>query len=430
MAFSPVQKLDVSRTLSTGQSVPVGTLAQSRQGVFFQYHADYIARWENLSPFTLNATAALQKAPVEPHDGLHGLFADSLPDGWGRLLQDRVFRQHGMTPSQITPMDRLAFVGSRGMGALSFAPVSALRPSDIGAVDMATLGLEAEALFNGQTDDVLAALVAAGSSGGARPKAQLFFTANTPKQCRTHPKYGDDAWLVKFTSQSLPLGHEEGLCEAVYLTLANAAGLNPPEWQLLKAPKSSGARAWLALKRFDWHWPDGAQHPGRQHMHSACGLLNADYRAPSLDYLDLIKASRQLCRSPAAGQLQFRRAIFNLLACNQDDHSKNWAFLQNDTGDWQPAPFYDATFSPHPFGEHATAFMGYGKRPPLAAMQKLADAAGFDDWPQARCHIQQIAEVLADFTTVAQELGVSSGTAKDIQTVLEQRRKENRVLLT
>lgn len=147
MAFSPVAKLDVTRTFSTGESVPVGTLAQSRQGVFFQYHADYIARWENLSPFTLNATAALQKAPGEPHEGLHGLFADSLPDGWGRLLQDRVFRQHGITPARITPMDRLAFVGSRGMGALSFAPVSALRPSDIGAVDMATLGLEAEALL-------------------------------------------------------------------------------------------------------------------------------------------------------------------------------------------------------------------------------------------------------------------------------------------
>lgn len=430
MAFSPVPRLDVTRTLSTGESVPVGTLAQNRQGVFFQYREDYVAQRESLSPFTLTATTALQKAPVEPHDGLHGLFADSLPDGWGQLLQDRVFRQHSMTPSQITPMDRLAFVGSRGMGALSFSPVSALQPPDIGAVDMATMGLEAEALFDGQTDDVLTALVAAGSSGGARPKAQLFFTANAPSQCRTYPKHGDDAWLVKFTSQSLPLGHEEGLCEAAYLTLANAAGLNPPEWQLLEAPKSSGARAWLALKRFDWHWPASAQNPGRWHMHSACGLLDADYRAPSLDYQDLIKASRQLCRSPAAGQLQFRRAVFNLLACNQDDHSKNWAFLQDDVGHWQPAPFYDATFSPHPFGEHATAFMGHGKHPPLAAMQKLADAAGFDDWPQAKRHIQQIAEVLADFSTVARKLGVSSGAAKDIQTVLDQRRKETRMLLT
>lgn len=105
MAFSPAQKLSVCRTLSTGESVPVGTLVQNRQSAFFQYEADYLARLGNLSPFTLNTTTALQKAPAEPHDGLHGLFTDSLPDGWGRLLQDRVFRQHG-----ITPMDRLAFV--------------------------------------------------------------------------------------------------------------------------------------------------------------------------------------------------------------------------------------------------------------------------------------------------------------------------------
>lgn len=430
MAFSPVPRLNVERTLTSGESVLVGTLAQSRQGVFFQYHEDYPARLGNLSPFTLDATTALQKAPGEPHEGLHGLFADCLPDGWGRLLQDRVFRQHGISPSQVTPMDRLAFVGSRGMGALSFAPASEWQPSDTEETDMATLGLEAEALFDGQTDDVLAALVAAGSSGGARPKAQLFFTADAPGQCRTYPGRGDEAWLVKFTSQNLALGHEEGLCEAVYLALAKAAGLEPPEWQLLEAPDSSGARAWLALKRFDWHWPDGAQSPGRWHMHSACGLLDADYRAPSLDYLDLIKASRQLCRSPAAGQLQFRRAVFNLLASNQDDHSKNWAFLQNDCGRWRPAPFYDATFSPHPFDEHATAFMGYGKRPPLAAMQQLASAAGFDDWPQAQHCIQQIADVLTTFAAKARDYGVSEDTIAEIQTVLDQRRRANSALLT
>ncbi|SHM23650.1 type II toxin-antitoxin system HipA family toxin [Vreelandella subglaciescola] len=430
MAFSPIQKLDVYRTLTTGTNVPVGTLAQNRRGVFFQYDADYLARLGSLSPFTLHATTALQKAPKEPHDGLHGLFADSLPDGWGRLLQDRVFRQHGIIPSQVTPMDRLAFVGKRGMGALNFAPVSDLQPPDTDEVDMAVLGLEAEALFDGQTNDVLSALVAAGSSGGARPKAQLFFTADNPDSCRTYPAYGDDAWLVKFTSQNLALGHEEGLCEAVYLALAKAAGLQPPEWQLLEAPKSSGARAWLAVKRFDWCWPTDTHSAGRLHMHSACGLLDADYRAPSLDYLDLIKASRQLCRSPAAGQLQFRRAIFNLLACNQDDHSKNWAFLQDDSGQWQPAPFYDATFSPHPFNEHATAFMGYGKKPPLKAMQKLADAAGFDDWPRAQRHIQQMADVLTAFTATARDYGVSDNTISEIQTTFEQRRRENSALLT
>ncbi len=216
MSFRPVQQLHVGRTLSTGETVAVGTLAQNRRGVFFQYHPAYLARFKHFSPFTVQDTAELQVAPKRPHDGLHGVFADSLPDGWGLLLQDRVFRQHGILPAQVTAMDRLAFVGQRGMGALTFSPASDL-PCAEQQMDLATLGLQAQALFDGQTDEVLAALVAAGSSGGARPKAQLFFPDSDPFQCATQPGPGDEAWLVKFTSQNLALGHEEGVCEAVYL---------------------------------------------------------------------------------------------------------------------------------------------------------------------------------------------------------------------
>ncbi len=374
MTFKPVRKLTVTRTLATGQAVTVGVLAQNRQGVFFQYDADYLGRFGNLSPFGLKATTELQLAPKRPHSGLHGLFGDSLPDGWGSLLQDRVFRQHGILPAQITAMDRLAFVGASGMGALSFSPTSEYRLASTGDIDLAKLGLEAQAFFDGQTEEVLADLVAAGSSGGARPKAQFYISPDEPDRCRTVARPGDEAWLVKFTSRNLPLGHEEGLCEAVYLHLAGKLGLEPPEWRLFEAPEQSGARAWLGVKRFDW-----VSHPqkaGRLHMHSACGLLDADFRTPSLDYEDLLKASRHLCRSPAVGKLQFRRAMFNLFACNQDDHSKNWAFLQDDAGEWVPAPFYDVTFSPHPYQEHATAYAGFGKNPPLKAIQGLAARAG------------------------------------------------------
>ena len=410
MTFKPVRKLTVTRTLATGQAVTVGVLAQNRQGVFFQYDADYLGRFGNLSPFGLKATTELQLAPKRPHSGLHGLFGDSLPDGWGSLLQDRVFRQHGILPAQITAMDRLAFVGASGMGALSFSPTSEYRLASTGDIDLATLGMEAQAFFDGQTEEVLADLVAAGSSGGARPKAQLYISPDEPDRCRTVARPGDEAWLVKFTSRNLPLGHEEGLCEAVYLHLAGKLGLEPPEWRLFEAPEQSGARAWLGVKRFDW-----VSHPqkaGRLHMHSACGLLDADFRTPSLDYEDLIKASRHLCRSPAVGKLQFRRAMFNLFACNQDDHSKNWAFLQDDAGEWVPAPFYDVTFSPHPYQEHATAYAGFGKNPPLKAIQVLAARAGYAKWEQAQHDIDEIVGVLADFSVVARELGVDGGVAK------------------
>ena len=163
-------------------------------------------------------------------------------------------------------------------------------------------------------------------------------------------------------------------------------------------------------------------------MHSACGLLDADFRTPSLDYIDLIKASRQLCKSPAAGQLQFRRAVFNLLSSNQDDHSKNWAFLQADDGQWNPAPFYDVTYSPHPFNEHATAFGGYGKAPSLKVMQKLATSAGFANWNDAKQVIEEVAEAISQFMYLAKQQGISKTTMSLIAKTLEQRKQENAAL--
>lgn len=445
MSFKPIQKLSIIRTLSTGQPVSVGVLAQNRQGVFFQYDESYINQFGNLSPFTLQTDTRLQAAPKQPHQGIHGVFGDSLPDGWGMLLQDRVFRQKGILPAQVTAMDRLAFVGSNGMGALSFLPASEFSPEVGSEIDLVTLGLEAQTLFDesfssykthdaldGYTQKVLAALVAVGSSGGARPKAQIYMQAGDAKHCRTFAQPGDAAWLVKFTSKNLALGHEEGLCEAVYLQMASDARCQPPMWQLMEASENSGALAWLAIKRFDYLPVNqdlaNRQSVGRLHMHSACGLLDADFRSPSLDYVDLIKASRQLCKSPAAGQLQFRRAIFNLLAANQDDHSKNWAFLQADDGQWQPAPFYDVTYSPHPFNEHATAFGGYGKAPPLKVMQKLAASAGFATWRDAQQCIHEVADALSQFATLAKQYGVSKTTVLAIEKTMHQRRQENAVL--
>jgi serine/threonine-protein kinase HipA len=429
VSFSPVRRLTVSRTFSTGQQVRVGELAQNRQGVFFQYDADYLAQFSSISPYGLSWDASLQLAPRDPHGGLPGVFADSLPDGWGLLLMDRVFRQQGVLPAQVTPMDRLAFVGSGGSGALSYTPVVEFAPvGNDQSLGVAELGLQAQSVFDGQTTEVLAELVVAGSSAGARPKAQLYFAPGDYGVCRTRAVAGDESWLVKFTSASLPMGHEEGLCEAAYLSLAGRAGLQPPRWQLLPPPGESGARGWLAVERFDRVWR-ADEVPGCLHLHSACGLLDADFRAPSLDYEDLIKVSGQLCRGVAASRLQFLRAVFNLFAMNQDDHSKNWAFLQSDEGDWRPAPFYDVTFSHGRFGEHSTAYAGFGKKPPLKAMQKLAADAGYATWQQARCDIEGVLDALAGFSAVAAELGVGGETVRLIQRQLDETYRQNSELV-
>lgn len=426
--FTPVRQLEVRRCLSDGRQVPVGRLAQSRQGVFFQYDDAYCQAFHNLAPFQLAFDTQLHAAPPTPHRGLHGLFADSLPDDWGMMLMDRLFRQRGISPHDVTPMDRLAFVGEHGMGALRYYPVSPLGAdsnADPGC-SLGDLGEQARRLFEGQTDTVLATLAQAGSSGGARPKVQVYLSPNATDQASTYPREGLEPWLVKFTSGALALGHEEGLCEAAYLTLAQRAGIETPSWKLITPPEHSPALAWLALRRFDCSKTSG--QPGRYHMSSACALLDADFRLPSLDYESLIKAGQVLCNSPAVGRELFRRAIFNLFACNQDDHSKNWAFLLDDDGQWHPSPAYDLTFSPSPYGEHATAFNGYGKAPPLKAVQALADQAGFARWSEARHTIEEVVTAIRDWSSAAKELGISPGVRRDIQRRLNATLEENRPL--
>ena len=428
--FVPVRRIAVCRRLSSGDLVPVGELAQNRQGVFFQYHSDYLLAYPSLSPFMLPFNRSLHRAPAQPHQGLHGVFADSLPDGWGLRLMDRVFRRRGISPSELSAMDRLAYIGSRGLGALEYGPVSDFAPvSGPGEdVDLTELGEQARALFDDESRDVSPSLAFAGSSGGMRPKAQVYLPAGgslAGASIREGP--GMEPWLVKFTSASLPLGHEESLCEAAYLRMAEKAGIEVPEWRLIPVSKShrrSLAAAWLAVKRFDCS-PEG----GRLHMHSLCGLLDADFRAPSMDYEDLIKASQTLCRSSAVGHSVFVRAMFNLFAVNQDDHTKNWAFLQDDAGNWRLSPCYDVTFSPSPQGEHSTAFLGHGAAPPLKAVQQMAQQANFPSWGRAVEVVERVVEALGHWQAIAADIGVSKDTQRLVGRRLNAAYGDNRALL-
>lgn len=420
-SFQPTRHLTVYRTLLNGNKVRAGQLAENTQGIFFAYEADYLNDYPNLSPFKLDKTTEPQLAPQQPHTGLHGVFADSLPDGWGMLLQDCFFESHWQNLYQISPLDRLALVGERGIGALSFEP--SINENEGGSVStLLALGENAQQIFEGQTDEVLAELRRAGSSGGARPKAQIFMSSNNPTVCRTAADPNDEGWIVKFTTQSLPLKHEEGLLEAVYLKMAEQAQLQPVEWQLLSQDRFD----WLAVKRFDYV----AETAGRIHTHTLCGLLDASYRMPSMDYANLIKATKILCQSRLASQLQFQRGIFNLFAINQDDHTKNWSFVQDEQGNWLPSPAYDLTYSPLRHGEHSMAFGQYGKAPPLKVIQSLAEIAGFDNWHTAKMAIEEVVQAVGNFTNFAKDFPISSKTIQQIQQHLNQVWVENRKLLT
>lgn len=423
--FECVEKLNIHRHLSGGEQVLVGQLAQNKNTVYFQYDENYLNQYHSLSPFKVPFNSILSQAPLIPHQGLHGLFSDSLPDGWGLLLMDRIFQQHGIEKYQLTAMDRLAYIGDRAMGALSYSPVSKYTSKNqMDLKNISLLGKSAIELFEGQTNEVLEALANAGSSGGARPKALIYFNPQSPEYVATVPQSGLEAWLIKFTSKNLMLGHEEGRCEAAYLTMASRAGIDVPTWQLIEVlPNYS----WLALKRFDCK--PGKSMSARYHVHSLCGLLDIDFRQPALDYELLIKASQTLCQSPAIGKVQFTRAIFNLFAANQDDHSKNWSFIMSDNGQWQPSPFYDVTFSPTPYNEHSTAFMGYGKNPPLKVIQKLAQQANFSSWNEAKNVINEVVDAISNWEVIALQLGINKEVITSISKHLTKIQKENKHLL-
>lgn len=410
-------RLDVSRTLSTGAKVLVGQLAQNESGVYFQYDADYLTRYASLSPFSLPFNNDLSKAPRAPHLGLHGLFGDSLPDGWGLLLMDRAFDKKELGRHQISGMDRLAYMGQNCMGALCYSPSLPFEQSNEALTTLTELGQHAIDVFDGSADEVLPLLAQAGGSGGARPKALISLMGD---KISTDPGVSPHQYLVKFTSANLMLGHDEGVCEAAYLSMAQRCGIDVPDWRLFDSPVGPG---WLGLKRFD------CTERGRLHMHTLCGLFDASFREPSMDYEGLIKAAQVLTQSPSAGQAVFKRAMFNLFCLNQDDHTKNWSFLMDDQGQWQLAPFYDVTYSPTPHNNHMMSFVGHGHTPPLKTVQKLATLANFSHWPAAKAVIGEVVDALSQWPQVAKTLGVKTANIAQIAAHLEQVRKDNSALL-
>jgi len=396
--------LQVIRTLSDGKRVGVGTLAENKSGVYFQYHKDYLEQHKtSLSPFNLKATTELQKAPRQPHYGLHGVFADSLPDGWGLYLMDRVFRINGYNPQKISALERLAVISSDCLGALSYEPKTRLREGSSDDIALRRLGQEAIKEFEGNETDLIEHLQAAGGSGGARPKLNATLLVNG--QYSTEPNAKGKKLIVKLTSERFLLKHEESLVEYLYLTMAKNVGIQVPEFELIDA---GNGQFWLQQARFD------CSENGRYHMLSAAGLLDASFRGPSLDYVDLIKATRLMCGVDEAQKL-VKRALFNYVTVNQDDHSKNFSFLANDKDEWQLSPCYDIVYSPSSYGEHMTAFNGNGACPDKTALEQMAGQAGFANSKPLFHMLDEIYQQIRNFKTEAKALGVSVGLIKTIE---------------
>jgi serine/threonine-protein kinase HipA len=408
-----IQKLGVSLDFY-GEKIEVGTLAWSKEErrAYFEYHPDFAARRLNVSPFKLPVGEGAKPAPNSPFAGLHGMFNDSLPDGWGRLLLDRHLQNLGYDFRLLTPLDRLAYVGQTGMGALRYIPDNSLSKAAGDAVDLDWLAAQAEAV-QGEVDeaDVDRLLEIQGGSAGVRPKIMIGFNGKTGKivaDTGTDLPKGFEAWLVKFKSN---VDHSEiGKEEYAYSLMAKAAGVDMPATKLIKTKKGS----YFAVQRFD------RTEGGSAHVQTVSGLLEADHRAPSIDYDTLLKVTRLLTRDERHVRQMFVRMIFNVLAHNRDDHAKNHAFLLAKDGVWHPTPAYDLTLSEGPGGEHNLAVDGEGKNPTKKHILKVAQNASI---PQAEAEqfFEQVQSAIDRWPEYAKEAGLTEKRLQEIDRLLNKR---------
>lgn len=388
----------------------VGRLAARDHKIYFEYDSSFIKSGIEISPLRLPLQSGVQSFDYDLFEGLPGVFNDSLPDGWGRLLFDRFARTQGILPADITPLDRLAHVGSHALGALVFEPDHSAddTQNDISLDNLAT---QAQEVLDGTSDDVLAELIALnGSSAGARPKALI--GVNDKRDHIIHGVHdlpaGYAPWMVKFPNSQD--GLDAGAIEYVYALMAKEAGVSIPDVHLFPAQRGSG---YFAIKRFD---RDGDK---RYHMHTACGLLHSDFRTPSLDYEDLVALTGMLTRDVREVEKLYQLAVFNVLAHNRDDHSKNFSYLMDNEGRWKLSPAYDLTFSSGPRGEQSTMVMGEGRNPNTSHLLKLADEAKIKKDRAAEI-IEATKSTLSKWPTLAKQYGVSDTNIKLIQSKISQ----------
>ena len=236
------KSLLVFRTFEDGRRVPVGRVEERDGNVVFRYDGEYLSTFAettgSLSPLTLPYAKDPYSTPRNCPAELPGFLAESLPDGFGLWLMDRAFQKTGVPRDAVTPLDRLAFVGSRATGALSCEPEGSTPPAKE-CVPLTALGTAAHTFLETEETELFPELVACGSAGGSRPKAQLFFGDDFSRASLV-PKENSTAWLVKFTASDFPLGHEEGLFEAAALATSEQAGIRTPAWRLFEGPQGRG----------------------------------------------------------------------------------------------------------------------------------------------------------------------------------------------
>lgn len=336
----------------------VGTLALYQKYLAaFAYEQEWIEIGFPISPFSLPLEKKVFIPRMDPFDGLFGVFSDSLPDGWGRFLVDRLMMKKGIAPAAVGTLNRLAIVGDSGMGALSYRPAICLNESD-SAMELDQIAGECERMLRTEYSDDLDQLFRlGGSSGGARPKVLT--------------EIEGEEWIIKFPSYEDP--RDIGKQEYDYSLCAKECGIEMAQTRLFPSERCAGH---FGAKRFDRR-KDADGQESRVHMLSVSAVLETSHRIPNLDYHLLMKLTLEITKDFSEVLRLFRLMCFNVFSHNRDDHSKNFSYLYDEqNAGYRLAPAYDLTYSSSLNGEHATTVNGNGVNPGMEDILAVADKIG------------------------------------------------------
>jgi serine/threonine-protein kinase HipA len=399
----------------------------------FEYAPDFLASGIEVSPLTMPLGAGrvlFTGLPRETFKGMPGLLADSLPDKFGNLLIDQWLARQGRTPQSFDPVERLCYLGKRAMGALEFQP-TLLSDGPVETLHLdALVQLANDALTSRenlhvnvrQSPEAMATILRIGTSaGGARAKAVISWNPETGeiRSGQVAPDPGFEPWLLKFDGVSAnrdkemsdPLGY--GRIEYAYHLMARAAGITMSDCRLLE----ESGRAHFMTRRFDRDATGG-----KFHIQSLCGMAHFDFnQAGAYSYEQAFQVARRLgLPQPDLTEL-FRRAVFNIVSRNQDDHTKNIAFIMDRRGVWRLAPAFDLIYAYNPTGAWTSRHQMTlnGKRDGFLTDDLLAAASAADlKTPKAKTILRQVHAAVADWKNHAETAAVFPDWINQIQTNL------------
>ena len=368
----------------------MASLVEEASGLIkMEYTPEFINSGYNPSPLFVTPEKGrvyeFSQLPFGTFKGLPGFIADCLPDKFGTAIINHWLEKSGRPKDTYTTIERLLYQGSRAMGALRFEPQERKDLNKQVSIDLEGLiAATAEVLgervlfdTNLKTDDeaLLTILRVGTSAGGARPKAVVAYNSETGdlRSGQVDAPEGYEHWLLKLdgVDENNPAAYCEtmnyGCLEYAYYKMVLACGIDMMECRLLE----DGRRHHFMTKRFD---RIGGSH--RVHMVSLCGMAHYDYNQPdSWSYEQLFRVMRGLRLTQTEMEQAYRRMVFNVIGCNQDDHTKNIEFLMDTDGVWRLSPAFDMSYAVGAGFTRQHQMSVNGKRQHITRQDLLAVAA-------------------------------------------------------